>query len=448
MSSKPTHNVPNEPRSEAALSDIETKISAARTRLIIEKPFLGALVLRLPAVSAGAWCRTTATDARAFYFNADYIRSLNLEETQFVLAHEALHCALSHFSRRGHRNKRRWDIACDLAINPLLVAEGFTLVSGALMLDGFEGMTAEEIYPSIDEHFDDEPLDQHVYDAGDNSPLQQQPQPQSQPQPQPQPQQQPQQQPQPDFNQSAQTGNESGGASDAAHQQQGRGEAPPLAPQPAPLTASEQASLNTQWQQRLAGAAQQAMQAGKLGGKLARLVDYLLQPQLPWRSLLAHYVSAIARDDYTYTKPSSRRGGVAIYPSLRSGQVNVVVVLDTSGSICEAEMQLFVSEISAIKSQMRAHVILHACDTQLADAGPWQFEPWEPLVLPQAFLGGGGTHFGPAFQWAEQQDQRPDLLIYFTDAEGEFPQKIPAYPVIWLVKGKASVPWGQRVQLN
>ena len=35
-----------------------------------------------------------------------------------------------------------------------------------------------------------------------------------------------------------------------------------------------------------------------------------------------------------------------------------------------------------------------------------------------------------------------------TDAEGRFPQHEPNYPVIWLVKGKEKVPWGQRVQLN
>ena len=91
--------------------DVETKLSAARTRLILDRPFLGALVLRLPLVAADRWCATTATDARALYYNPDYIQALTLDETQFVLAHEALHCALSHFARRGHRNKHRWDVA-------------------------------------------------------------------------------------------------------------------------------------------------------------------------------------------------------------------------------------------------------------------------------------------------------------------------------------------------
>ncbi|MCW8902666.1 DUF2201 family putative metallopeptidase, partial [Sedimenticola sp.] len=56
------------------MSEIETKLSAARTRLILDKPFLGALVLRLPMLKADpAWCQTTATDARAFYYNSEFI---------------------------------------------------------------------------------------------------------------------------------------------------------------------------------------------------------------------------------------------------------------------------------------------------------------------------------------------------------------------------------------
>ncbi|MEK7697597.1 MAG: VWA-like domain-containing protein, partial [Pseudomonadota bacterium] len=44
--------------------------------------------------------------------------------------------------------------------------------------------------------------------------------------------------------------------------------------------------------------------------------------------------------------------------------------------------------------------------------------------------------------------RQPDLLVYFTDAKGEFPVQEPSYPVLWLVKGKGTVPWGQRIQLN
>jgi len=400
------------------MDEVETKLSAARTRLILDKPFLGALVLRLPMVAADPqWCQTTATDARSFYYNHDYVDALNLDQAQFVLAHEALHCALSHFARRQHRIKRNWDIACDLAVNPLLIGEGLTPPPGALLLEGFDGMTAEEIYPFIDDNFDDEPMDQHVYDepqdsrgqgGGGHGETSQSRSVQEQ---------------QPDRRSETEPDATSGGA-----------------PQPPPLTGPERDNLSVQWQQRLAGAAQQAMQAGKLSGAMARLVDHLLQPRLPWRMLLARYMTAVARDDYTYARPS-RREGSAILPSLRSSQVELTVVVDTSGSVSADEVNQFLSEVNAIKGQMRARITLHACDAALNSQGPWQFEPWEEAALPETLQGGGGTDFRPAFAWADRLDRQPDLLLYFTDAEGEFPETPPAYPVLWLVKGKATVPW-------
>jgi predicted metal-dependent peptidase len=401
------------------------KLTAARTKLILDKPFLGALVLRLPMEEANQkWCPTTATDARRFYFNPDYIDALSNEQVQFVLAHEALHCALSHFARRGHREQKRWDMACDLAVNELLVKDGLTPPPGALVDMGFDGMTAEEIYPSLQEEIE-APLDRHLYDEQDDADHDQQEA------------QGKQQDISPDG-----PPREGGTAGGEQKQKGGMSDAP------APLTPDERETLNTQWQQRLAGAAQVAMQAGKLGGVMARFVDHLLQPQLPWRNLLAHYVSNIARDDYSYARPSTRRGDPAVYPSLRSAQVNVTIVLDVSGSMTDVELQEFVSEVDAIKAQMRARIVLHACDAQLAEDGPWLFEPWEELSLPREFVGGGGTDFRPVFEWLATEDQAPDLLIYFTDARGEFPQQEPLFPVMWLVKGKEKTPWGLRVQLN
>jgi predicted metal-dependent peptidase len=189
------------------------------------------------------------------------------------------------------------------------------------------------------------------------------------------------------------------------------------------------------------------MQAGKLAGSLRLLVDHLLQPQLPWRMLLARYMTAASRDDYSYMRPS-RREGEAIFPSLRSSQADIVVVLDTSGSIKAHEMKEFVTEVDAIKGQIRARITLLACDAQLAADGPWVFEPWEEFTLPGNLRGGGGTRFTPAFDWVENTGRHADLLVYFTDAQGEFPPREPGFPVIWLVKGRGKVPWGQRIQLN
>ncbi len=365
--------------------EIETKLSAARTRLILDKPFLGALVLRMPMEAADPrWCQTIGTDARALYYNPAYIDSLTLEQTH-------------------------------LAINPLLVKEGMAPVPDALYDIGFEGMMAEEIYPYVKENDEEQPHDQHLYGV--------------------------------DSKPSGESGKQPPSDEADAGGSDSSSEGPGRTPPPEPLGEAEKEQLSVQWRQRLAGAAQQAMQAGKLGGSLRRLVDHLLQPQLPWRMLLARYMTATSRDDYSYMRPS-RREGEAIFPTLRSAQIDIVVVLDTSGSIRREEMREFVTEIDAIKGQVRARITLQACDAELAADGPWVFEPWEEFALPGNIRGGGGTRFTPVFDWVGDQGQHPDLLVYFTDAQGEFPKREPAFPVIWLVKGRGEVPWGQRIQLN
>lgn len=413
--------------------DVETKLAAARTRLILDKPFLGALALRLPLIAADPkWCATSITDARSLYYNPDYIDKLSLEQTQFVLAREALHCALSHFARRQHRIKTCWDIACEYSINPVLVKDGLTPPPATIVIDVYEGMTAEEIYPYILGNSDD-PREEDAQAGPDSHP----------------------------DNSGSQQGKE--------QRKGGDGKTPQLndpqsgddsqteqleelqgisgAAQPQPLSTSELKALASQWQQRMAGAALQAQQAGKLGGVLARLVGELLQPKLPWRMLLARYMTQTARDDYSYARPS-RREGEMIMPSLRSTQANITVVLDTSGSVTHAELHEFLAEINTLKAQLRASITLHACDAALSPKGPWIFEAWEEFKLPQDFHGGGGTDFRPIFEWIKSQGIAPDMLLYFTDAEGQFPALEPHYPVIWLIKGKAPVPWGQRIQLN
>lgn len=416
---------------------IEVKLAAARARLILERPFMGALVMHLPLVPArGGWCETTATDARALYFNPDYMAGLDLRETQFILAHEALHCALGHFARRAHRVKRRWDLACDYVVNLLLADDGMKPPPGALLNPAWRGLSAEEIYPLIPAGSDQRPLDLHLFDgegggrraagAGTSRPA-------------------------PDRDPAARPGSVAVpgelAAESAAVAAGGGGEHAAEAGRPAPPAGPGAEDLTVLWKTRMAAAAQQAARAGRLADSWMRAVDRLIQPQLPWRQLLARFLSSVAREDYSFQRPS-RREGEAILPRLAGAQTEILVVLDTSGSIGVEELAEFAAELDALKGQVRARITLHACDRDLDPRGPWIFESWEALELPPDLRGGGGTRFTPVFARVAEDSLRPDVLVYFTDGEGEFPAAAPDYPVIWLVKGRAPVPWGERVQLN
>ena len=424
------------------LHALETKLAAARTRLILEKPFLGALVMHLPMKAADPkWCKTTATDARNFYFNPDYIGRLTLEQTQFVLAHEAMHCALSHFNRRNHRQKHRWDVACDYAVNMILDDERMHGPDNALMNAAYRGLTAEEIYPVLHEDPPEETQDMHLFDnepsEGGGEGEQQEKDDAEQGKGQ--------------GEKSDSSEGESGSKPEQQEQQAGEGsqesEPQQASESQTPPPPTDPDKLDEQWKSRLAAAAQGARQAGKLSQSMMRLVDNLLAPQLPWRALLARYMMNAARDDYSFQR-TSRREGDALMPRLYSQSVNVIVVLDTSGSVTRDELHEFLSEIDALKTQVRAAVTLHACDDKLDASGPWRYAMWESMALPVEISGGGGTDFQPVFEWVAKEQLNPDLLVYFTDAEGQFPEREPAYPVAWLVKGKARTPFGIRIQLN
>jgi predicted metal-dependent peptidase len=418
-------------------ADVLTKLGAARTRLILEKPFIGALVMHLPLVPADpAWCDTIATDARAFYFNPGYIAGLDFAQTQFVLAHEAMHCALAHFARRSHRSQRRWDIAADYAVNLLLIDDGLKPPPGALVNAEFRGLSAEEIYPLIPPDPADRTLDRHLFDepvspqGGCTNPV--------------------------GADRHAKAPGETAETDTVTPQRvpdeswddagnEARSHAGTATPRA--LGTRERDELAHQWQGRVAAAAQQARHAGRIGESWLRTIDALLQPRLPWRQLLARYMMSLARDDYSFQRVS-RRDGDALLPRLASGEVDLCIVLDTSGSIGSEELAQFAAEIDALKGQIRARVTLHACDERLDARGPWIYQAWEPLVVPERISGGGGTSFVPAFEWITAARLHPDLMLYFTDADGEFPASAPDYPVIWLVKGRGKVPWGERIQLN
>jgi predicted metal-dependent peptidase len=411
-----------------ALQPILTKLSAARTRLIMERPFLGALVMHLPLKVGGEGCTTTGTDAQAFYFNPGFIENLSLAQTQFVLAHEAMHCAMGHPHRRNHRVKRRWDVACDHAVNLILIEEGLKPpLHGILADQNFMTLSAEEIYPLIPEDTPEESFDQHLFDSDNESGAS------------------PDENERQDNPDAGEAGGQGKEGQSEAEEKQGSGSQ--ASQKPNELSPAEREELAEQWKNRLAAAAQAARQAGKLSQSMMRWVDGLLAPSLPWRALLARFFAVNQRDDYSWRRPS-RREGDALLPRLSSEGIEVVAAIDTSGSISDDELRQFVTELDALKGQVRARVTLLACDNHVADAAPWEFEPWDTMELPAELSGGGGTDFRPVFDWVEHENRSPNMLVYFTDAEGDFPKTPPNYPVIWLVKGKGAVPWGERVQLN
>jgi predicted metal-dependent peptidase len=146
---------------------------------------------------------------------------------------------------------------------------------------------------------------------------------------------------------------------------------------------------------------------------------------IDWRAALAAYCWSLSEDDTSWSHPNRRYPCRAGYDRHDLGKVAIVV--DTSGSIDDVSLRSMIADVSAIASMGR-DVWCAACDCKIqSTAGPGQ-----QLEL----RGGGGTDFRPGLEWAGSLS--PDVAIYLTDTQGEYPAAPPSFPVIWAVRADGS----------
>ena len=345
---------------------------------------------------------TAATDGRTIFINPRFFDTLTTAEQDAVLVHEVLHAALLHVPRRGGRDGRMWNVAADIVVNGMLAKEHYELPAGGLRNQQLEHLSVEEVYEKL--------LEQQEQEAQD------------------------QPQPVPDLLEQApgdaQAGDTPGGG------------------QPGDAQARK-AALEKHWQDAHSKA--KVMVEGSLAGQapagLARELGSLQPASLDWRSYLWRYLVHTPTDFQHYDRRFVGRG---MYLETISGEnLNVLLAVDTSGSIDRRAVEVFLGEVRGI---LRAYPHLR-CDLYYADAevyGPHRLTPRSPTPPIQ---GGGGTDFRPFFARIPQYRPpwEPSVAIYLTDGFGTFPERAPRCPVLWVVTAGGldlhRFPFGQAVRL-
>ncbi|HES77104.1 MAG TPA: hypothetical protein ENO09_08895 [bacterium] len=207
-----------------------------------------------------------------------------------------------------------------------------------------------------------------------------------------------------------------------------------------------------QWRLRARQALGEALGAGEADGVLLRA---LLGPApdssgQDWRAALAAFLQRWHRAEAHYGRTSRRAVHPFLMPALRPAAAHVLVAVDTSASIKQAQLQQFWAEIQSLAGQLPMQLTLLAADTKLAAGAPWVFAPGEVPQWPDPH-GQGGTDFRPVFTWLEQSEASFDALIYFTDGKGDYPLAAPSVPVLWALAGEGDdvrrPPFGAVVQL-
>ncbi len=397
----------------------EVRIQKSRTTLLLDHPFFGTLLFRLGA-KPSRMVGTMATNGISLFYNPEFVETLNAAELAGVLAHEVMHPALQHHTRRGDRNQVRWNMACDYAINPLLLDAGLTLPKDVLIDDRFRGMSAERIYNLIEEEENQEGSSEQA---------------------------------------KSKPGAGSGAMEDKAPQGDHSANEPqaPLTPggvgqvldAPAPVgeegpPIAEQAR---EWQIAVEQAESVAKLAGKLPGGAVRTLEAAQSARVDWREHLRRAWSETTPADYSWMRPNRRHVWCGLYlPGITSeGVGEIAVAVDCSGSVSERQLGLFQEEIRSILAGQRPRLV-HVLYFDTAVQKFETYQAGEPISL--APIGGGGTDFRPCFDWLSERGIVPQTLVFLTDLCGTFPDEAAPYPVVWASTERRRVPFGQVVSME
>ena len=118
------------------------KYKKALIALILSQPFSGTLATWLQEIEDKT-AQTAWTDGVNIGYNPDYIMKISADQLKGLICHEVMHVALLHHTRIQNREPKKWNIAGDAAINPLIP---FPLPPGGINIPQFHEKSAEEIY--------------------------------------------------------------------------------------------------------------------------------------------------------------------------------------------------------------------------------------------------------------------------------------------------------------
>lgn len=392
-----------------------TPMQKARSKLLINHVFFASLVLSLP-LEEDLNCPTAYTDMIKIAYNPLFIDSLESDVVMFVLVHEALHVMLKHGLRRGHRNPKGWNFACDYAINYQLKQAGFTLWKDCLYDKRFADMGAEQIYDILKGEADERK------DKGKDKGKGKQPGPDGQPGGQGQGSD--------PFDEDGWS-NAGTGMDGDVHEPENMGPA-------------EKAKIEQEINQRTAQAATMGRLAGKLPAGMDRLIDGILNPPLPWYELLRDYLNRVSHDDENWNRRNRRISHCYLPRRWSESMGEIIVIGDTSGSMGDdvfaqtgAEINEFIETVKPERTR-----VIWADDTDCALEEI--FEPGDEVVLHPK--GGGGTDMRKPLLHVEQFD--PIVVILITDGYTPWPAQETPYPLIVLMTTDQPCPIGQVVRVQ
>lgn len=329
-------------------------------------------------------CATAYTDGTTLGFNPTFFTSMTVDERIGVLVHEAMHVAYLHMDRLETREQDLFNQAADHVINLQLLAQGFRLPALRLADERFKDMGTEQVYNIL-----------------------------------------------------------------LAEKKEGN---PTPSNQMQDLRSPEKPEdLVRQVQDILVRARIHSQMAedkpGTIPADIELYLDQLLNPKLPWTTILRKYLTTYDKHDYSWKKPNKRHFPEYYLPSLYGESLmDLCFAVDISGSETDADFLRFVSEVTGVFRMMKPKKIsLIQWDDSIKSVH--QIRSLKQLADVK-FQGRGGTDIAPVLAWATEH--KPKLLIVFTDGEFYMPYEAYTGDVLWLIHDNPTwtAPYGKVIHFT
>ena len=313
---------------------------------------------------------TAATDGMNLLIHPDFWCSLTDDQRVGLLLHETWHVCWNHMYRGRDLDKKKYNYAADYVINNGLIESGFTLPPEGLVDKQYGGMSTKQVYDLLEDP------------------------------------------PEEDGNKYL----------DILFDPQG---------DPNDATQSKQVELTNTLIKAMQQSKMSGDDPGSIPGEIQIMVDELLNPKLPWSTLLQQYITGFVKEDYSYKRPNRRLLPLDIYlPSQHSEKLTeVCIAVDTSCSVSDEEFLAFLSEIQDIKERLKPEkMTILDFDTSIkAEHVIGEYDDLASVT----FHGRGGTDVRPVMKWAKKH--QPVVMIVFSDMYFDISNSDdPGCPILWI----------------
>ena len=364
----------------------ETKLKKAHIALMKHKDtalYSGIILMGTSKVVDN--CPTAYTDGVNKRYGRKFVEELSEPELQALVLHENLHVALNHigrFRQKFEEDPQLMNVCADYVVNDIIVSIGDTdflkLPEGGLYDRKYHNWSVNEVYKDLKKKKDEEKKNEQeqVSQGYDRC--------------------------------TGKTGESVGNLKPLDEHDFGASK---------DMTIEEKKAVAKDIDDALR---EGQILAGKLGGKTPRSIDELLQPKVDWKTELREFISSSIKgnDEYTWRKFNKRLMANDIYmPSMENESIGeLVVAIDTSGSIGTVELTEFATELVSICNTVTPEKIRVVWwDYDVHGEQSFNVDDYGNIAHLLKPKGGGGTRLSCVSDYIVKENIDAEAVVVFTD---------------------------------